>query len=111
MIAGMEPSGTSTEQINEAAASADRRPGGGLGTGAGGGGDAGAGEICGTVGDADCGTGAGWGAGGLGAAAGMAMVFWQVGQLICAPPSAESAKIFWPHSGQRNLNSLMDPFV
>jgi len=74
MIPGIEPSGTKTEQIKDAAASLERRPGAWLGAAAG---DDGADR------DAGCGVGAGGGgAGAAEAAAGMVMVFWQVGQAI-----------------------------
>lgn len=38
---------------------------------------------------------------------GMVNAFWHVGQVIWAPINAVSHAIFWPHSGQRNLKSLI----
>lgn len=77
MIPGIEPSGTNTEQIKDATASLERRPGAWPVAAAG---DGGANR------DAGCGIGAGSGGDGASeAAAGMVMVFWQVGQVIWAP--------------------------
>ena len=73
MIPGIEPSGTITEQIKDAAASPERRPGTGFVAAAG---EANAGR------DAGAAIGAGGGGDGAAeAAAGMVMVFWQVGQV------------------------------
>src|SRR5207248_9742484 len=41
------------------------------------------------------------------AATGIVRVFWHVGQAICVPLKSVSHKIFWPHSGHRNRNSLI----
>ena len=79
MIPGIEPSGTNTEQIRDAIASAEKRPG-----------------FCSwlmaAAGDGDarrdgvCGIGADGGeAGATDAASGMVMEFWQVGQAITVP--------------------------
>ena len=73
---GIEPSGTNTEQIRDATASAENRPGGCVWPVAASG-DDNAGR------DVVCVIGAGGGeAGAAAAAAGIVIVFWQVGQAI-----------------------------
>jgi hypothetical protein len=74
MIPGIEPSGMNTEQIKDATASAEKRPGACFWPMAAAGNDD-------ADRDAACGIGAG-GGGAAAAAAGIVMVFWQVGQAI-----------------------------
>ena len=108
MIPGIEPSGTNTEQIKEAAASREKWSGvswsrvAAIGTAGAGRApvlEIGAGAAGGGGGGADLGGGGGGGGAalpgatpvpaagmtGAGAAAGMVMVFWQVGQAIWVP--------------------------
>ena len=51
--------------------------------------------------------GAATGAGAAPGGEGMVNVFWHVGQAIRVPIIEVSHAIFWPHSGQKNLNSLI----
>ena len=78
MIPGIEPSGTNTEQIKDAAASLEKGPVACFWPTAAGDDDAGR--------DVVCGIGAGGSeAGATDAASGMVMEFWQVGQAITVP--------------------------